>query len=40
MSSAAQQGESEFNVQIGLEFLGLLLAKLTGDLVDPRFIFF
>lgn len=35
-----EQGESKFNVQIGLEFLGLLLAKLTGDLVDPRFIFF
>jgi dolichol-phosphate mannosyltransferase len=34
------QGESKFNVQIGLEFLGLLLSKLTGDLVDPRFIFF
>jgi dolichol-phosphate mannosyltransferase len=35
-----EQGESKFNVQIGLEFLGLLLAKLTGDLIDPRFIFF
>jgi dolichol-phosphate mannosyltransferase len=35
-----EQGESKFNVQIGIEFLGLLLAKLTGDLVDPRFIFF
>ena len=35
-----EQGESKFNVQVGLEFLGLLLAKLTGDLVDPRFIFF
>jgi dolichol-phosphate mannosyltransferase len=23
-----------------VEFLGLLLAKITGDLVDPRFIFF
>ena len=23
-----------------MEFLGLLLAKMTGDLVDPRFIFF
>ncbi|HXR95182.1 MAG TPA: glycosyltransferase family 2 protein [Rhizomicrobium sp.] len=34
------QGESKFNVQIGVEFLGLLLAKVTGDLVDPRFIFF
>ena len=33
-------GESKFNAQIGVEFLGLLLAKLTGDMVDPRFIFF
>jgi dolichol-phosphate mannosyltransferase len=35
-----EQGESKFNIQIGIEFLGLLLAKLTGDVVDPRFIFF
>ena len=34
------EGESKFNAQIGVEFLGLLLAKITGDLVDPRFIFF
>ena len=34
------EGESKFDAQIGLEFLGLLLAKVTGDLVDPRFIFF
>jgi dolichol-phosphate mannosyltransferase len=33
-------GESKFNIQIGVEFLGLLLAKMTGDLIDPRFIFF
>ena len=33
-------GESKFNAQIGVEFLGLLLAKMTGDLVDPRFNFF
>ncbi len=33
-------GESKFSAQIGVEFLGLLLAKMTGDLVDPRFIFF
>jgi dolichol-phosphate mannosyltransferase len=33
-------GESKFNIQIGLEFLGLLLAKLSNGLVDPRFIFF
>ena len=35
-----QEGESKFNVQIGLEFLGLLLAKLSNGLVEPRFIFF
>ena len=34
------EGESKFNAQIAVEFLGLLLAKMTGDLVDPRFIFF
>ena len=33
-------GESKFNAQVGVEFLGLLLAKMTGDLVEPRFIFF
>jgi len=33
-------GESKFNVQVGLEFVGLLLAKLSGGLLDPRFIFF
>ncbi|HXC53965.1 MAG TPA: glycosyltransferase family 2 protein [Rhizomicrobium sp.] len=35
-----EQGESKFNIQIGVEFLGLMFAKLTGDLVDPRFIVF
>ena len=34
------EGESKFNAQVGLEFLGLLLAKLTGGFLDPRFIFF
>ena len=34
------EGESKFNIQIGVGFLGLLLAKMTGDFVDPRFIFF
>ena len=33
-------GESKFNAQIGLEFLGLLLTKATGDVIDPRFAFF
>jgi len=35
-----QEGESKFTVQVGLEFLGLLLAKLSRGLLDPRFIFF
>ena len=35
-----EQGESKFDVTVGLEFLGLLMSKLTGDLIDPRFIFF
>lgn len=34
------EGTSKFNIQIGAEFLGLLLAKMTGDFFDPRFIFF
>ena len=34
------EGESKFNVQIGLEFLGLLLAKLSNGVLEPRFIFF
>jgi dolichol-phosphate mannosyltransferase len=34
------EGDSKFNVQIGLEFLGLLLSKFSHGLVDPRFIFF
>ncbi len=35
-----EQGESKFDIQVGLDFLGLLFAKLTGDVVEPRFIFF
>jgi dolichol-phosphate mannosyltransferase len=35
-----QEGESKFSMQIGLEFLGLLLSKLSRGMVDPRFIFF
>jgi dolichol-phosphate mannosyltransferase len=37
---ARHAGESKFNAQIGLEFLGLLIAKLSGGFLDPRFIFF
>jgi dolichol-phosphate mannosyltransferase len=33
-------GDSKFNAQIGLEFLGLLLARATGNVIDPRFAFF
>jgi dolichol-phosphate mannosyltransferase len=33
-------GDSKFSAQIGVEFLGLLLAKMTGDVIDPRFFFF
>ena len=35
-----EQGESKFDVTVGIEFLGLLLSKLAGDWMDPRFIFF
>jgi len=35
-----EQGESKFSVQVGIEFLGLIFAKLTGDVVEPRFLFF
>jgi dolichol-phosphate mannosyltransferase len=33
-------GESKFDLRIGLEFIGLLLAKLTGGLIDSRFLLF
>jgi dolichol-phosphate mannosyltransferase len=33
-------GESKFDLRIGLEFIGLLLAKLTGGVVDSRFLIF
>ena len=35
-----REGESKFNMQIGVEFLGLLLSKLSRGMLDPRFIFF
>jgi dolichol-phosphate mannosyltransferase len=35
-----EQGESKFDATVGLEFLGLLISKVTGDWIDPRFIFF
>jgi dolichol-phosphate mannosyltransferase len=33
-------GESKFDLRIGLEFIGLLLAKLTGGVIDSRFLLF
>lgn len=33
-------GQSKFDAQVGLEFLGLMLGKLTRGVVDPRFITF
>jgi dolichol-phosphate mannosyltransferase len=33
-------GESKFDTQVGLEFLGLVLGKLTRGVIDPRFISF
>jgi dolichol-phosphate mannosyltransferase len=33
-------GESKFDLRIGLEFLGLLVAKLTGGVLDTRFLLF
>jgi dolichol-phosphate mannosyltransferase len=33
-------GESKFDAQVGLEFLGLVLGKLTRGVIDPRFITF
>jgi dolichol-phosphate mannosyltransferase len=31
-------GESKLDAQVGLDFLGLLLTKLTGGVVTPRFL--
>ena len=31
-------GQSKFDLRAGLEFLGLLVAKMSGDLIDARFI--
>lgn len=33
-------GESKFDAQVGLEFLGLVLGKSTRGVVDPRFLTF
>ena len=31
-------GQSKFDLRAGLEFLGLLVAKMSGDLIDARFV--
>jgi dolichol-phosphate mannosyltransferase len=38
--AARKHGESKLDAQVGLDFLGLLLAKLTGGVVTPRFLSF
>jgi dolichol-phosphate mannosyltransferase len=38
--AARQHGESKLDAQVGLDFIGLLLAKLTGGAVTPRFLSF
>jgi hypothetical protein len=37
---ARQHGESKLNAQVGLDFLGLLVTKVTHDLVPLRFLSF
>jgi dolichol-phosphate mannosyltransferase len=37
---ARAHGESKLDAQVGMDFLGLLLAKLTGGAVTPRFLSF
>ena len=38
--AARQHGESKLDAQVGLDFIGLLLAKMTGGAVTPRFLSF
>jgi dolichol-phosphate mannosyltransferase len=38
--AARGHGESKLDAQVGLDFLGLLLAKATGGAVTPRFLSF
>ena len=37
---ARQHGESKLDAQVGLDFIGLLLGKVTGGLITPRFLSF
>ncbi len=38
--AARTHGESKLNAQVGLDFIGLLIAKMTGGIVTPRFLSF
>lgn len=35
-----EHGESKLDAQVGLDFLGLLIAKVTGGVITPRFLSF
>jgi dolichol-phosphate mannosyltransferase len=35
-----EHGESKLDAQVGLDFIGLLVSKLTGGIVTPRFLSF
>ena len=37
---AREAGESKMGGRVALEYLGLVLAKLSGDLISPRLVFF
>ncbi len=37
---AREAGESKMGGRVALEYLGLVLAKLSGDLISPRMVFF
>ena len=37
---AREAGESKMGGRVALEYLGLVAAKLTGDLISPRLVFF
>ena len=38
--AARQYGESKLDARVVLDFFGLLLAKLTGNAISPRFLTF
>jgi dolichol-phosphate mannosyltransferase len=37
---AREAGESKMGGRVALEYLGLVVAKLSGDLISPRMVFF